>query len=64
LKATALDSIRKIEEDYKREKFDHINPFTTMTYGVQMNNIEEILITTIGNDSVHYGDAWALKKII
>ena len=64
LKTIALASIEKIKEDYANGKFSDITPFTTATYGVQMNSIEEILITTIGHDNVHYGYAWALKKVL
>ena len=62
LKTIALESIEKIKEDYANGKFSNITPFTTATYGVQMNSIEEILITTIGHDNVHHGYAWALKR--
>ena len=64
LKVIALESIEKIKEDYASGKFSNITPFTTATYGVQMNSIEEILITTIGHDNVHQGYAWALKRQI
>jgi hypothetical protein len=64
LKVIALESIEKIKEDYTSGKFSYITPFTTATYGVQMNSIEEILITTIGHDNVHQGYAWALKKLV
>ncbi len=62
LKATALESIKKIEKDYANEKFGAITPFTTATYGAQLNNVEEILTTTIGHDNLHYGYALALKR--
>lgn len=64
LKATALESIKKIEEDYTNGKFGVITPFATATYGAQMNSVEEILTTTIGHDNLHYGYALALKKVV
>ncbi|MBB6240420.1 hypothetical protein HDC90_005096 [Pedobacter sp. AK013] len=64
LKAIALESIERIKEDYANGKFSSIPPFLTATYGVQLNSIEEILITTIGHDNVHFGYAAALKKQI
>jgi hypothetical protein len=64
LKATALESIKKIEEDYANGKFGAITPFATATYGAQMNSVEEILTTTIGHDNLHYGYALALKRRI
>ncbi|MCZ4242431.1 DinB family protein [Pedobacter punctiformis] len=64
LKAIALESINKIKEDYANGVFPDITPFATSTYGTQLNSVEEILITTIGHDNLHYGYAWALKKVI
>lgn len=62
LKDIAIASIEKIREDYANGKFSAITPFTTATYGVQMNSIEEVLITTVGHDNLHFGYATALKK--
>ncbi|MFF5381538.1 DinB family protein [Pedobacter suwonensis] len=62
LKAMALVSIENIKADYAKGTFTNITPFLTSTYGVQLNSIEEVLITTIGHDNVHFGYASALKK--
>lgn len=62
IKALAVDSIEKIKEDYANGVFANITPFSTSTYGVELKSIEEVLITTIGHDNVHFGYAWALKK--
>ncbi|QIL38643.1 DinB family protein [Pedobacter sp. HDW13] len=62
LRAIALASIESIKADYAKGTFTNITPFVTATYGVQLNSIEEVLITTIGHDNVHYGYASALKK--
>lgn len=62
LKALALESIEQIKDDYTSGVLASINPFSTSTYGVEMKSIEEVLITTVGHDNVHYGYAWALKK--
>ena len=64
LKALALDTIANIEADYKDGKFANATPFATSTYGIEMKSIEEILITTVGHDNLHYGYAWALKKLL
>lgn len=64
LKTIALESIVKIKEDYLAGKFSNITPFATSVYGAQMSSIEEILITTIGHDNLHYGYAMALRKLI
>ena len=62
LKALALESIEKIKENYANGVFADITPFSTSTYGVEMKSIEEVLITTIGHDNVHFGYALGLKK--
>ena len=64
LKEIALQSIGQIKKDYASGVFNNITPFSTSTYGVEMKRIEEVLITTVGHDNVHYGYAWALKKVI
>lgn len=64
LKAIALDSIKKIEADYANGMFANITPFATSTFYVEMKSIEEVLVTTIGHDNLHFGYAWALKKKI
>ncbi|MBO9674244.1 MAG: DinB family protein [Sphingobacteriaceae bacterium] len=64
LKAIALKSIETIEADYIKGIFMNITPFLTATYGVQLNSIEEVLITTVGHDNVHYGYANAMKKYV
>ena len=64
LKAIALESIEKIRDDYAKGAFANAMAFSTSTYGVEMKNIEEVLITTIGHDNLHYGYVWALKKVI
>jgi len=64
LKAIALDSIKKIEEDYSNGKFASITPYSTATYSAQINSIEEVLVTTVGHDNLHFGYALALKRVI
>ncbi|MFD2286076.1 DinB family protein [Pedobacter petrophilus] len=62
LKTIALDSIKKIEDDYANGVFSNINPFATSTFYIEMKSIEEVLITTVGHDNLHFGYASALKK--
>jgi hypothetical protein len=63
LKAIALESIEKIKEDYAKGIFANTTPFSTGTYGVPLNSIEEVLITSIGHDNLHYGYSLALKRL-
>ncbi|WP_231463891.1 DinB family protein [Pedobacter sp. Leaf132] len=64
LKAIALESVEKIKEDYAKGLFANTIPYSTATFGAQLHSIEEILITTIGHDNLHFGYALALKKLV
>jgi len=64
LKEIALSSIQGIELDYNAGVFKNTTPYETATYGAVLNNIEEVLITSIGHDNLHYGYAVAQKRII
>lgn len=64
LKEIALKSIYEIEADFNAGVFKNTTPYETATYGATLNNIEEVLITSIGHDNLHYGYAIAQKRII
>ncbi|RZF59928.1 DinB family protein [Sphingobacterium corticibacterium] len=64
LKQLAISTIQKLQEDYQTGIFEKIVPFDTSTFGVLINNIEELLITTVGHDNTHFGYAIAQRRII
>ncbi|WP_409150014.1 DinB family protein [Sphingobacterium sp. BS-2] len=64
LKEIALSSIREIEADYNAGVFKTTTPYETATYGATLNSIEDVLITSVGHDNLHYGYATAQKRII
>ncbi|WP_017259607.1 DinB family protein [Pedobacter arcticus] len=64
LKALALSTIQNIKEDYQKGVFGPIQPFATSTYKAEMNSFEEILITTVGHDNIHFGYALAQRKLV
>lgn len=64
LKALAISSILQIEDDYKRDVFKQIAPFDTATFGVLIDNIEELLVTTTGHDNTHFGYAIAQRRAL
>lgn len=64
LKALSITSIQKIEEDYMRGILKNIQPYATGTYGALMQDIEDVLVTTIGHDNLHFGYAQAQRKAI
>ncbi|MGB7529707.1 DinB family protein [Sphingobacterium cellulitidis] len=64
LKEIALRSIQAIEADYNAGVFKNTTPYETATYGASLNSIEDVLITSVGHDNLHYGYATAQKRII
>lgn len=64
LKELAISTIHTLERDYKAGLFNHIEPFSTVTFGTVIDNIEALLVTTVGHDNMHYGYAIAQKRII
>jgi len=58
-------SISQIEKDYSAGVFSNgFVPFSTSTYGAELNSIEEVLITTLMHDNLHLGYAQAQRRII
>lgn len=64
LKQLAISTIEKLQEDYQKGIFGEITPFDTSTFGVLINNIDALLITTVGHDNTHLGYAIAQRRII
>ncbi|MFT4155970.1 DinB family protein [Parafilimonas sp.] len=64
LKQLLVLTINAIEEDAKNNVFKKITPYSTATYGYEMNTTEEILTCTLAHDSLHYGYALAQKKLV
>lgn len=64
LKNIAIASIEKIEKDYQQGFFNQITPFSTSTFGSTLSSIEDVLITTIGHDNLHFGYAQAQRRAI
>lgn len=64
LKALAISTVEKIEEDYKKGSFQHIQPYDTATYGATLHSFADVLITTAGHDNLHLGYAIAQRRAI
>ena len=64
LKNIAISSIEKIQSDYRNGVFEKITPYSTGTYGSTLSTFEEVLITTIGHDNLHFGYAQAQRRAI
>lgn len=65
LKELMEHSINQIEKDYNAKVFSEgFVPFSTSTYGAELNSIEEVLITTLMHDNLHLGYVQAQCRII
>ncbi|SFS99282.1 DinB family protein [Sphingobacterium wenxiniae] len=64
LKALAISTIEKIEDDYNKGIFATIQPYDTATYGSLLNSFADVLVTTSGHDNLHLGYAIAQRRII
>lgn len=64
LKELALSSIQQIEADYLDGRFKTIQPYATSTYNAQLTQIEDVIITSIGHDNLHFGYALAQRRMI
>lgn len=64
LKALAISTIKDMEEHNEQGLFNKIEPYSTATFGEQLNSFKDVLVTTIGHDNLHYGYALAQKRII
>lgn len=64
LKALSIATIQKIEEDYKQGIFESTHAYQTSTYGALLQDIEAVLVTSIGHDNLHFGYAQAQRRAI
>lgn len=64
LKALIIATIRKIEEDYKQGIFENTQSYQTSTYGTALLDIEDVLVTSVGHDNLHFGYAQAQRRAI
>ncbi|PPL02848.1 DinB family protein [Parapedobacter indicus] len=64
LKSQALNTIDLIEQDYKNGAFATVVPYSTATFGLEMDTIEEVLVMSLAHDNLHFGYATALRKAV
>ena len=64
LKEICISSIKQIEADYHKGVFQKINAYSTSTFGALMEDIETVLVTSIGHDNLHMGYAQAQRRAI
>lgn len=63
LKEYIKSSIDQLELDLQKGLFIQTNTFSTSTYHAELRDIQEILLTTLMHDNLHYGYAKALLKL-
>lgn len=63
-KALAISTIDQIEQDYESGMFSHIEPFSTMTFKEELKKIEDVILTTVAHDGLHFGYSKALVKLV
>ncbi|MDE1191794.1 MAG: DinB family protein [Arachidicoccus sp.] len=64
LKELLYSTLDLIEENEKKNYFDKVIPFSTQTYGFEMNTFEEVLACIQSHESLHYGYALAQKRLV
>lgn len=62
LKEYIITSIDQLEKDEKSGLFQQITPFNTSTYGLELLDFKDILLTTLMHDNLHLGYAKAQLK--
>lgn len=64
LKALAISTVEKIEEDYNKGVFETIQSYDTATYGATLHSFADVLVTTSGHDNLHLGYAIAQRRTV
>jgi hypothetical protein len=64
LKKLSTDFFIKIEKDISENKFQSLVSYNTISFGVEMTNIEEYLAVIWGHETLHYTTALCMKKMI
>ena len=65
LRELMIHTIDQLEIDYHAGVFNNgFTPYATGTYGATLNSIEEVLMTTLMHDNLHWGYAQAQRRNI
>lgn len=55
-------SLNQLQTDFTEGVFRNIQSFSTQTYELELKNIEDVILTCLMHDNLHYGYALAQKK--
>lgn len=58
----SISSINELITDYKTGNLNKIQSFSTQTYGLELKSIEDVILTCLMHDNLHYGYALAQNK--
>ena len=64
LKQLSTSYLDKIAQDYEAGVFKTITPFATLTFKYEMDTIEEVFTCLTAHESLHWGVANGLKKVV
>lgn len=64
LKERLVSSIAEIRSDYEKGIFQTIQPYQTMTFGFEMNNMDTVLQCCSHHDLLHLGNVSAMRKLV
>lgn len=59
-----LSSLEEIEKDYREGLFREIQPYSTHTFGVELQNIEDVFQCCTLHDTVHWGNVMSMRKLV
>jgi len=59
-----LNSYDAILEDHSKGVFNHIKPYATHTFGVEMTTIEEVFSVCSHHDTLHAGQISVMERMI
>lgn len=57
-------SLSEIESDYQKGVFAGIKPYATMTFGIEMKDIETVFEVSAYHDTLHFGHIQAMRKLV
>jgi len=57
-------SLTEIEADYQNGVFATVTPYATMTFGIEMKDIETVFEVSAYHDTLHFGHIQAMRKLV
>lgn len=64
IRAYLMKSVHAIRSDYESGKFAAITPFSTLTFKLHIQTVEEILQCSFAHDNYHLAYALAIRNLV